>query len=156
MAARTVEDERDRIATIFVAPFMTCSARLPVYALLIAAFIPAGSFMGPLGQRTAVLIGLYALGLVAALGHGGHPQGHAARGPLRPVRDGTAAVSLAHPAVDRQTRLLDRTKIFLRRAGKIILTVTMVLWVLTQFPRTPAGCGSARDRRPAPWDRSAR
>ncbi len=69
LAARTVEDERDRLATIFVTPFMTCSARLPVYALLIAAFIPDEPLLGPiLGKRAAMLLGLYGLGIVAAIG----------------------------------------------------------------------------------------
>lgn len=138
MAARTVEDERERIATIFVAPFMTCSARLPVYALLIAAFIPAGSFLGPLGQRTAVLIGLYALGLVAALG-----TAAILKRTLLSGRTGPFVMELPPyrwPTVRSiTTRLLDRTKIFLRRAGKIILSVTVVLWFLTQFPATQTG-----------------
>ena len=138
MAARTVEDERDRIATIFVAPFMTCSARLPVYALLIAAFIPAGTFFGPLGQRAAVLIGLYALGLATALVTAAILKGTLLAGrpapfvmELPPYRWPSARSILG--------RLVDRTKIFLRRAGKIILTVTVVLWVLTQLPRMPEG-----------------
>ncbi len=139
MSARTVEDERDRIATVFIAPFMTCSARLPVYALLIAAFIPAGPLLGPfLGRRTAVLIGLYALGLLAAVGTAALLKSTLLRGrsmpfvmELPPYR-WPSARSIG-------TRLLDRTKIFLRRAGKIILAVTVVLWVLAQFPRTPAG-----------------
>ena len=139
MSARTVEAERDRIATIFVAPFMTCSARLPVYALLIAAFIPAGPLLGPfLGVRAGVLIGLYLLGVVAAIGTAALLKRTLLRGrsapfvmELPPYRLPTARSIL--------TRLLDRTKVFLRRAGKIILTVTVVLWVLTQFPRTPGG-----------------
>ena len=139
MSARTVEDERDRIATIFIAPFMTCSARLPVYALLIAAFVPAGPLLGPfLGRHTAVLIGLYALGLVAAIGTAAILKSTLLRGrplpfvmELPPYR-WPSARSIA-------ARLLGRTKVFLRRAGKIILTVTVVLWVLAQFPRTPAG-----------------
>jgi ferrous iron transport protein B len=69
LAARTIDDERDRLATIFVTPFMTCSARLPVYALLIAAFIPDERLLGPfVGKRAAVLLGLYALGIIAAVG----------------------------------------------------------------------------------------
>ena len=139
MSARTVEDERDRIATIFIAPFMTCSARLPVYALLIAAFIPAGPLVGPfLGRRAAVLIALYALGLVAAIGTAAILKRTLLRGrplpfvmELPPYR-WPSARSIA-------ARLLDRTKVFLRRAGKIILTVTVVLWSLAQFPRTPGG-----------------
>ena len=68
LSARTIEDDRDRLATIFVTPFMTCSARLPVYVLLIAAFIPNEPFLGTfLNQRAGVLILLYALGIVAAI-----------------------------------------------------------------------------------------
>ena len=139
MSARTVEDERDRIATIFIAPFMTCSARLPVYALLIAAFIPAEPLLGPfLGRQTAVLIGLYALGLVAAIGTAALLKSTLLRG--RPLPFVMELPSYRWPSARSiVARLLDRTKIFLRRAGKIILTVTVVLWVLTQFPRTPGG-----------------
>ena len=139
MSARTVEDERDRVATIFVAPFMTCSARLPVYALLIAAFIPAQPLLGPFfGTRAAVLIGLYLMGVMAAIVTAALLKRTLLRGrsapfvmELPPYRLPTLRSIL--------TRLLDRTKVFLRRAGKIILTVTVVLWVLTQFPRTPGG-----------------
>jgi len=68
LATRTIENKRDRIATILIAPFMTCSARLPVYTLIIAAFIPERSLLGPfLGTRAAAMLGLYALGFGAAL-----------------------------------------------------------------------------------------
>ena len=133
MAARTVEDERDRIATIFVTPFMTCSARLPVYALLIAAFIPAGPLLGPLGMRSAVLMGLYALGLVAAVATAALLKGTLLKGRANPFVMELPPYRL--PGLRSiGARLLDRTKVFLRRAGKIILTVTVVLWVLTQIP----------------------
>ncbi len=139
LAARTVEDERDRLTTMFVTPFMTCSARLPVYALLIAAFVPARPILGPLmGSRAAVLLGLYALGIVAAVGTAFLLKRTLLRAPrqsfimeLPPYRLPTAR-SLT-------VRLLDRSRIFLRRAGRIILAVTVVLWVLTQVPRTPEG-----------------
>lgn len=147
LSARTVEDDRDRLATMFVAPFMTCSARLPVYALLIAAFVPERPILGPLmGTRAATMLGLYALGLVAAVGTAfllkrtflkGEPSGFVME--LPPYR----LPSLRTLGL----RLVDRSKIFLRRAGKIILTVTIVLWVLTQFPRV--------DGAPPPVDESA-
>jgi ferrous iron transport protein B len=147
LAARTVEDERDRLATIFVTPFMTCSARLPVYALLIAAFIPARPVLGPLmGSRAAVLLGLYALGVVAAVGTAFLLKRTLLRAPrqsfimeLPPYRVPTLR-SLT-------VRLIDRSRIFLRRAGRIILMVTVVLWILTQVPRTGGG--------PPPIDASA-
>lgn len=136
MSARAVEDERDRLATIFIAPFMTCSARLPVYALLIAAFVPAGPVLGPiLGRQAAVLIGLYALGLAAAIGTAALLKRTLLRGrplpfvmELPPYRVPSAR-SVA-------TRLLGRARVFLRRAGRIILAVTVVLWALAQIPRT--------------------
>jgi ferrous iron transport protein B len=139
LAARTVEDERDRLATIFVTPFMTCSARLPVYALLIAAFIPERPVLGPLmGSRAAALLGLYALGALAAVGTAFLLRRTLLRGQstsfvmeLPPYR----IPSLKSIAI----RLLDRSRVFLRRAGTIIFAVTVVLWVLTQFPRTPEG-----------------
>ena len=139
LAARTVEDERDRLATIFVTPFMTCSARLPVYALLIAAFIPERPLLGPfMGTRAATLLGLYALGAVAAV-----LTAFALRRTL--LRGKSTSFVMELPPYRIPTlrsigiRLLDRTKIFLKRAGKIIFAVTVVMWVLTQFPRTPDG-----------------
>jgi len=139
LAARTVEDDRDRLATIFVTPFMTCSARLPVYALLIAAFIPARPLLGPfLGTRAATLLGLYAAGIVAAVVTAFLLKRTLLRGKagsflmeLPPYR----VPSLRSLAI----RLWDRSLVFLRRAGTIIFAVAVVLWVLTQFPRTPAG-----------------
>ena len=134
LAARTVEDERDRLATIFVAPFMTCSARLPVYALLIAAFIPERPVLGPfLGTRAATLLGLYLLGAVAAV--------FTAFLLKRTLLKGQASTFLMELPSYRIPsfrsiflRLLERTRIFLRRAGRIILVVTVVLWGLTQVP----------------------
>ncbi len=139
LAARTVEDERDRLATIFVTPFMTCSARLPVYALLIAAFIPERPVLGPvMGTRAATLLGLYALGAIAAVVTAFLLKRTLLRGKstsfvmeLPPYR----LPSLRSLGI----RLLDRSRIFLRRAGRIIFTVTVVLWVMTQFPRSPDG-----------------
>ncbi|MEQ9569842.1 MAG: ferrous iron transport protein B, partial [Longimicrobiales bacterium] len=134
LAARTVEDERDRLATIFVAPFMTCSARLPVYALLIAAFIPERPVLGPvLGARAATLLGLYLLGALAAIA-----TAFALKRTL--LRGEPSAFVMELPSYRIPSlrslflRLLERTRIFLRRAGRIILAVTVVLWVLTQFP----------------------
>ena len=139
MSARAVEDERDRLATIFIAPFMTCSARLPVYALLIAAFVPAGPVLGPiLGRQAAVLIGLYVLGLVAAIGTAALLKRTLLRG--RPLPFVMELPPYRMPSARSvATRLLDRARVFLRRAGRIILAVTVVLWVLTQLPRTPDG-----------------
>jgi ferrous iron transport protein B len=135
LAARTVEDERDRFATMFVAPFMTCSARLPVYALLIAAFIPAKPLLGPfLGTRAATLLGLYLLGALAAVGTAFLLKRTLLRG--RPSAFIMELPPYRLPSLKSiGIRLLDRSRVFLRRAGRIIFTVTVVLWVLMQFPR---------------------
>jgi len=146
LAARTVEDERDRMATIFVAPFMTCSARLPVYALLIAAFIPERALLGPfLGTRAATLLGLYALGAIAAIVTAFVLKRTLLRGKpssflmeLPPYRI-PAARSLF-------LRLWDRTGVFLKRAGTIILGVTVALWFLTQVPRGMDGSPPSLDQ----------
>src|SRR5690606_18283481 len=135
MAARTIPDERDRLATIFVVPFMTCSARLPVYAMLIAAFIPERPLLGPfLGTRAATLLGLYALGAAAAVATAFVLKGTLLRGraahfvmELPPYR--------IPPLRSILLRLMDRSRIFLLRIGRIILGVTIALWVLMQVPR---------------------
>ncbi len=139
LAARTIDDERDRMATIFVTPFMTCSARLPVYALLIAAFIPDEPLLGPfMGLRAGVLLGLYALGIVAAVG-----TAFLLKRTLLKARPTSFLMELPPYRIPSPRtlalRLLDRSKIFLRRAGRIIFAVTVVLWALTQFPRTEMG-----------------
>jgi len=139
LAARTVDDERDRLATIFVTPFMTCSARLPVYALLIAAFIPDEPLLGPfLGQRAAVLLGLYGLGIAAAV-----LTAFLLKRTLLKAKPSSFLMELPPYRLPSLRsiglRLLDRSRIFLRRAGTIIFAVTVVLWTLTQFPRVDGG-----------------
>lgn len=135
LAARTVEDERDRLATIFVTPFMTCSARLPVYALLIAAFIPDVQVLGPvLGARAATLLGLYGLGIVAAVGTAFLLRRTLLRGRRADFVMELPPYRLPSPR-SVFFRLWDRSKIFLKRAGGIIFAVTVILWVLAQFPQ---------------------
>jgi ferrous iron transport protein B len=134
MAVRTIENKRDRMATLLVAPLMTCSARLPVYALLIAAFIPEQPILGPfLGTRAAVLLALYAVGFLAA--------GMTALLLKSTIlRSTSTPFMLELPPYRMPTlrslsyRLLDRSKIFLRRAGTVILATTIILWVLASFP----------------------
>ncbi|HEY2842529.1 MAG TPA: ferrous iron transport protein B [Bryobacteraceae bacterium] len=136
MATRTIENKRDRIATILIAPFMTCSARLPVYTLVIAAFIPDRALLGPfLGARAATMIGLYILGFVAAI--------FTARLLKSTVlKSSRASFMLEMPPYRWPTvrslalRLVDRSKVFLRRAGTVILIVAVVLWVLAHLPLT--------------------
>lgn len=138
MATRTIENKRDRFATILVAPFMTCSARLPVYLLMIAAFVPNRPLLGEFfGLQAAVMLGLYALGFLAAL--------FTARLLKSSIlKASSAPFILELPQYRLPTlhslgmRLLDRGKVFLRQAGTIILAVTVVLWALSHVP-THAG-----------------
>jgi ferrous iron transport protein B len=134
LATRTIENKRDRIATILIAPFMTCSARLPVYALVIAAFLPERPLLGPLlGTRAAALLGLYMLGFIAAF-----TTALVLKSSI--LKSERAPFVLEMPPYRRPSlaslglRLLDRSKIFLRRAGTVILTVAIVLWFFAHLP----------------------
>ncbi len=134
LAARTIENKRDRIATILIAPFMTCSARLPVYTLIIAAFLPERPLLGPfLGTRAAAMLGLYLLGFIAAFGTARLLKSSV-------LKSDGAPFLLEMPPYRRPTlrqiglRMYDRTKIFLRRAGTVILGVAIVLWILAHLP----------------------
>jgi ferrous iron transport protein B len=141
LATRTIENKRDRIATILIAPFMTCSARLPVYTLIIAAFLPERRLFGVLSTRAAALLGLYALGFLAAVA-----TARALKSSI--LKSGRTQFLLEMPSYRWPTlqslglRLLDRSKIFLRRAGTVILLVTVVLWIMAHLPtqggRAPA------------------
>lgn len=145
MATRTIENKRDRIATILIAPFMTCSARLPVYTLVIAAFIPERPLLGPLlGTRAAAMIGLYVLGFAAAL--------FTARALKSSVlrSDGTPFLlelpSYRWPLLrSLGLRLVDRGMVFLKRAGTIILAVSIGLWILAHLPLTDGKAPQIRD-----------
>jgi ferrous iron transport protein B len=134
LATRTIESKRDRIATILIAPFMTCSARLPVYALLIAAFLPDEPVLGRfLGTRALALLGLYVLGFLAAF----FTAKILKSSVLKSERN---AFVLEMPPYRWPTlrslglRLLDRSKVFLQRAGTVILLVSVLLWCLASIP----------------------
>jgi ferrous iron transport protein B len=134
MAARTIENQRDRLATLLIAPLTTCSARLPVYALLIAAFIPERPLIGPfLGTRAAVLLGLYAAGFFAACGTAWLLKSAVLKS--KPAPFVLQLPAYRWPTIRSLTfRLVDRSKIFLRRAGTVILVTTIVLWFLASVP----------------------
>jgi len=134
MATRTIENKRDRLATILVTPFMTCSARLPVYMMLIAAFIPNTTYLhGVLGLRTLVMLGLYLAGFVAAM-----TTARILKSSV--LKSSEAPFILELPQYRRPTlrslgiRLMDRAKVFLHQAGTIILSVTLALWVMAHLP----------------------
>jgi ferrous iron transport protein B len=136
MATRTIENKRDRIATILIAPFMTCSARLPVYTLIIAAFIPNKPLIGPLfGLQAAAMLGLYVIGFMAAIVTARLLKSTVLKSSKTPFM-------LEMPPYRRPTvrsislRLYDRSKAFLVRAGTVILAVSIGLWVLAHLPLT--------------------
>jgi ferrous iron transport protein B len=134
MATRTIESKRDRIATILIAPFMTCSARLPVYTMIIAAFLPNKPLLGPfLGTRAVAMLGLYLLGFLMAV-----MTAKLLNSTVLRSKD-TPFVLEMPPyrwprAVSLGLRVVDRGKAFLYRAGTVIMLVSLLLWAATNFP----------------------
>jgi ferrous iron transport protein B len=136
MATRTIENKRDRIATILIAPFMTCSARLPVYTLIVAAFIPKRPvfhWLPFLSSQTAAILGLYLLGFAAAV-----LTARALKSSV--LKTERTSFLMEMPSYRWPTlrslglRLLDRGQVFLIRAGTVILAVTIVLWIMAKLP----------------------
>jgi len=133
MATRVIPNRRDRIATILAAPFMTCSARLPIYALLIAAFVPAQD-VGFLNLQGLVLFGLYMFGIVAGFLTALLLRKTALRGPKPPFA--LMLPEFRRPNIQTVAiQLLGRAKVFLYRAGTVIFAVAVVVWALAYYPR---------------------
>jgi ferrous iron transport protein B len=139
LAARTIENRRDRLATIFIAPFMTCSARLPVYTLLIGAFVPpVRLFGGFLGLQAVCLLGLYLLGFLAALVTVAVLKSSILKTDPMPFLMEIPPYRL--PTLQTVLLLMwDRAKMFLRRAGTVILAVSIIIWFLLAFPQQRQG-----------------
>ena len=138
MATRTITHWRDRLVTIMIAPLMTCSARLPVYALLIAAFIPARTVAGVFNLQGLVMFALYAGGIASAMAVAALFKlwrGHARPTPLLMELPAYRVPSLRQLAMG----LHERAVIFLKRVGGIILALTVLLWFLSTFPAPPEG-----------------
>ena len=138
MATRSISDPKDRLTTILIAPLMTCSARLPVYAVIIGAFIPARSVGWGIGLQGLVLFGLYVGGIVGAM--------LAALVLRRTVTKGKSSGFLMEMPKYQWPRWQDialglwqRAAIFLKRAGTIIFASTIILWALLSFPKPPEG-----------------
>ena len=132
MATRTIEDPKDRLVTILVAPFMSCSARLPVYLLMIAALVPNGEV--PLLTKVGLMLLMYALGTFGAFGFAWLFKRTLLRGDpplmimeLPPYRMPKIKDVLMH--------MIERAALFLKRAGTIILAISIVLWALTAYPK---------------------
>jgi ferrous iron transport protein B len=138
MATRTIQNPRDRLATIMIAPLMTCSARLPVYALIIGAFIPQRSVWGGLQLQGLVLFALYVIGVLSAMAVAFVLKRSGKRG-------GFQALMLELPTYhwpnlrNLGIGLWQRVEIFMSRVGTIILSLMVILWALSSFPAPPPG-----------------
>lgn len=138
MAARTIPNARDRWVTIMVAPLMTCSARLPVYTLLIGAFVPAREYALGIGLQGLVLFGLYLAGIIGGLLVAWVLQRFSTGRTPRTLMMELPAYHWPS-AQGIVLGLWQRVQIFLARVGGIILTLTILLWFLATFPAPPAG-----------------
>ena len=150
MATRTVEHEQDRLATIMVVPLMSCSARLPVYTLLIGAFVPATAVLGGvLTLQGVTMLFMYLLGTATALGAAALFKRTLLRGPVRPMI--LELPPYRRPSVrSLAVSVIGRSRLFLQRAGTVILALSVVLWAMATYPKT------APDPRLAPAAQSER
>ena len=140
MSTRSIQDPRDRLATILVAPLMTCSARLPVYALLIGAFVPQKT-VGGFNQQGLVLFGLYAAGILSALAVAWTMKLWRRDKSEHPLLLELPSYRIPQPR-DLAIGLWERAVIFLKRVGGIILALTILLWFLLSFPGAPEGAAA--------------
>jgi ferrous iron transport protein B len=138
MAARTIQNPRDRLVTIMIAPLMTCSARLPVYALVIAAFIPDREVAGLVNLQGLVLFALYVSGIVSAMAVAYFMKRTMGANRQQPLMLELPSYHLPHLR-NLALGLWERAKIFLTRVGTIILTLMVLLWFLSSFPGAPEG-----------------
>ena len=136
MATRTIESPKDRLATILVAPLMSCSARLPVYTLLIGVCIPAINVMGIFGLQGLTMLAMYLLGIVGAMAMAWLFKATLLKGEppmlileLPPYKRPVPKVILRH--------MWDRSKMFIKRAGTVILGINILLWFLATYPKSP-------------------
>ena len=136
MAARTIQNPRDRLVTIMIAPLMTCSARLPVYALIIAAFIPEQQVAGFFNLQGLVLFVLYFAGIFAAMAVAWVMKRSMGANSVQPLMLELPTYHWPHLR-NLAIGLWERAKIFLSRVGTIILTLMVLLWFLSSFPGAP-------------------
>jgi len=152
MATRVIDNPRDRLTTILVAPLMTCSARIPVYTLIISAFIPSKTIWGFANLQGVVMFGLYAAGIVSALGVSALAKFVFWReSPTPPFMLELPDYKLPRPR-SVLMGVYTRAKMFLHRAGTTIFSMMVLIWFLASFPRPPAGAtGPAIDYSLASW-----
>ena len=141
MAARTIGEPKDRLATIMVVPLMSCSARLPVYTLLIGTFIPAATVIGIFNLQGLTMLAMYLLGTLAALGVAALFKRTLLRAPARPMLLELPPYRMPDPR-SLAVSVTHRAMLFLRRAGTVILAVSIVLWALATYPKTEVAPGT--------------
>ena len=134
MATRTIESRRDRFATIMIAPFMSCSARLPVYTLMIAAFFAGQTVFGFISLGALLMLAMYALGIVVAIAVGFILKRTLLKAPPPPFLMELPPYRLPNLRTVFQN-MLTRAWLFLKRAGTVILAISIILWALMYFPR---------------------
>jgi ferrous iron transport protein B len=138
MSTRVIDNKRDRLTTILVAPLMTCSARIPVYTLIIGAFIPNTQVWGVLSLQGLVMFGLYAAGILSALGVSFVTRRIFWRGAVEPFLMELPTYKLPSPENVARNLWL-RAQIFVSRAGRIIFPLMIAVWFLSTFPAPPPG-----------------
>jgi ferrous iron transport protein B len=136
MATRTIEDPKDRLVTILVAPLMSCSARLPVYLLMIAALFPGPTY--PIAAKVGIMVLMYALGTIGAFGFAWLFKRTLLRG--KPPLMIMELPPYRLPRIkDVLLQMTERAGLFLKNAGTVILAISIVLWLLAAYPKSPAG-----------------
>jgi ferrous iron transport protein B len=135
MATRTIENPKDRIATIMIAPFMSCSARLPVYTLIIAAFFSGQKVLGVISIGVLIILAMYLLGILVAIVVAWILKHTLLKAPPPPFVMELPPYRLPNPG-NVAHALFTRSSIFLKRAGTVILAISIVLWALVAFPRS--------------------
>lgn len=135
MATRTIENRRDRFATIMIAPFMSCSARLPVYTLMIAAFFTGQTLFGFISLGAVIMLSMYILGIVAAVGTAFVLKRTLLKSPPPPFLMELPPYRMPNLRTVIQS-MLSRAGVFVKRAGTVILALSILLWALMYFPRT--------------------
>ncbi|MGC4094834.1 MAG: ferrous iron transport protein B [Polyangiaceae bacterium] len=154
LATRTMERQRDRLLTMLVVPLMTCSARLPVYSLIVGALFPAGAKFGPIGVQSALMVGMYVFSLLTTLAAAGILGRTVVRARRVPLLLELPPYRL--PNLRGTFKLVwERATVFLREAGTVILACTVVLWALLSYPKpseppAPAAANAQHAEAPAP------
>lgn len=141
MATRTIESPKDRIATIMIAPFMSCSARLPVYTLMIAACFADRKILGVLSAGVVIILAMYLLGIGVAIAVAWILKGTILKAPAPPFLMELPPYRMPHLR-NVAHAMFERAGLFVKRAGTVILAISILLWALVAFPRRPASAPS--------------